>query len=220
MYLESTPCLNNQAEVMNILTTAVQILFGARLENINNQLFVQVYASITERFIGITIQDVQNSFKHAEIEKKQYTALTRDELLQPIKDYWKKKEHVQFEIDGCKAMEQKEIDSIQKEKDLKQLAKNKYIKSLKDGVMLLDEFESNCIARIFTDRLDQPKKDEIWKNAKSEYRKRNFEEDERMKEHDPADGMFITKLVPSEIRIYSRLFIEECLNKGYKYIQD
>ncbi len=89
-YLEDSPPLNgnNLKELVSTLAACCKVYFGNDPDNIADLVFSVSAEAILERFKGITLLDVQNAFKTREIEKRQGTSITRDELIRPIADYW------------------------------------------------------------------------------------------------------------------------------------
>ena len=88
MFIDSPKAKDLQGEAVKLLMDFSEIYFGVKIENIPVLLFKHSIELITETFKDITIQDIQNSYKYAKIEKKQYTALTVDELIDPICIYF------------------------------------------------------------------------------------------------------------------------------------
>jgi len=192
--------INNELETGNLLMNISKIYFGINPESLLPSFFPTVVKNIIERFVNITISDIHISFDSTEIVKREYVSLTRDEILRPVHSYWQKKIAVQIEIDIIK---KKEIEKINKDNELIQfisLSKSKYIESVNSGVFLLDEYESNSIAKFFAKCISDEDKALLWENAKKEHHKRNMESESKM-----------FKLVPSSERIYSRLFLEKCM---------
>ena len=180
-----------------------KILYGLTPENLPTELFKVVINHICENFPAITVQDVENSFEYTLIEKRQYTSLTRDELLQPIRDYWNTKIAIKVEIDKIQKEKHQEQIGKQKYNEFISMSKKKYIESLEQKKCLLDEFESSAIARHFADCLTKEEKAIIWAKARDEHRERSLEAE---------NNRF--GIVPSAEYIYSRLFIEKCIEKN------
>jgi len=207
MFLESPKAKDLKGDVVKMLMDYSEIYFGIKIENIPVLLFKHSIDFIIEAFDDITIQDVENSFKYSKIEKKQYTALTVDELIDPIFKYFEKKKILLNEIEKIKRLESEKIDQIRKEKQFKQHSKEKYIETLKTGIFEITEFECNAIAKNFKDSFNQEQKNKIWKKAQIEYRNRSKNAEK-------------FELIPSAERIYSRMIIEESIKKGFKYIEE
>ena len=124
MFLESPKAKDLKGDVVKMLMDYSEIYFGIKIENIPVLLFKHSIDFIIEAFDDITIQDVENSFKYSKIEKKQYTALTVDELIDPIFKYFEKKKILLNEIEKIKRLESEKIDQIRKEKQFKQHSRN------------------------------------------------------------------------------------------------
>ena len=207
MLSKSSKVEESREECLRILISSCEVLFGLRAENLTPELWNISFASICERFKGITIQDVQNSFRYAVIEKKAYQTLTRDELLQPISEYWKNKVILLNEIDLIRQKNEKEIDSIRKENLFRHEAKEIYLKSLEAGHWIGDEFHADAIARNFSECFSQEDKNEFMRCAKIEFSQRKKAAE---------DNDF--ELVPSWQKIFSRDFIDHCVKKRMKFI--
>lgn len=207
MLSNSSKVEESREECLRILMSSSEILFGLRVENLAPELWEISFASICERFKGVTISDIQNSFRYAVIEKKAYQTLTRDELLQPISEYWKNKVILLNEIDLIRQKNEKEIQSIREENIFRQNAKEIYLKSLKAGHWIGDEFHADAIARNFSECFSQEDKNEFMRCAKIEFAQRKKAAE---------DNQF--ELVPSWQKIFSRIFIEHCVKKQMKFI--
>jgi len=81
----------NPKTVKDVLISVCNILYGISPANINTDLINITFKAISDKFIGITTQDVKNAYQDAEIDKKAFVSITRDELILPIKQYWNKK---------------------------------------------------------------------------------------------------------------------------------
>lgn len=197
-----------ESTVIAFLIEYTEVIFGLRVENLSVTLWPAAYSSIIERFPGIQLHDIQNAFRYSVIEKRQYTTLTRDELLQPIATYWNKRIRLIAEIEKIREKEEKEIESLNKEIEFIAAAKKKYIESLGAGKWLGDEYDANAIARNFKDVFKQDKKSELVQASKLEYSKRT--------------GSIENKdftVIPSWQKIYARLYIEELIKINYKFIE-
>ena len=207
MLSKSSKVEESREECIRILISSCEVLFGLRAENLTPELWNIAFASICERFKGITISDIQNSFRYAVIEKKAYQTLTRDELLQPISEYWNNKVILLNEIDLIRQKNEKEIQSIREENLFRQKAKEIYLKSLEAGHWIGDEFHADAIARNFSECFSQEDKNEFMRCAKIEFAQRKKAAE---------DNQF--ELVPSWQKIFSRVFIEHCVKKRMKFI--
>lgn len=211
-------CSENEIEVIGILQQVCEIYYGLSPVNLNINLWLASFDAICERFKGITIQDIQNSYRYAEIEKKAYTTLTRDELINPVVEYWIKRNILLAEIEKMQNAKVEELQAVEADRNFKMKAKQLYFDSLNEGKWLGDEFEADTIARNFKEVLQQPEKDEIMRLAK-------IEEIDRIdkQKNDKANqmlGTFNQSIVPSWRKIFSRIYIERMIEKKIKFIQD
>ena len=205
----SRKCKDEPSEVISILIQYAQVLYGLRVENLPSVLWEACFQSICERFHDIRVVDVQNAFRFSQIEKKQYVTLTRDEVLEPIQQYWFGRILLFQELDRLENISNAEKEEINKDLEFKRKAKQLYFDSLNEGKWLGDEFEADAIARNFKEVLQQPEKDEIMRLAK-------IEEIDRIDKNE--GNQFI--LVPSWRKIFSRIYIERMIEKRIKFIQD
>jgi len=161
MLQESESVENAPDKVIELFYLASSSIFGVRSENLNTELFQLALLALPNRFKGITIQDIRNSYFETEIIKREYVSLTRDELLQPISDYWTKKQNliqqlklIEVEQDKIALEKRKEIDFYNEARDL-------YKESLKGGEWLGDMFQAKVLARPFWDALYLDERKEI-----------------------------------------------------------
>ena len=98
MLVVSESVAENSKVVKDILISVCNILFGISPTNINTDLINVSFKTISDKFIGITIQDIKNAYQDAEIDKKAFVSITRDELILPIKQYWSKKNNLLAKI--------------------------------------------------------------------------------------------------------------------------
>jgi hypothetical protein len=202
-------CKEDISQTIAILMSNARVLYGLNTDNLPVELWQVSFNAICERFNGIKVHDIQNAFKYSVIEKKAYTTLTRDELLQPISEYWSKRMILLSELEYFDKISNEEKEEINKDKEFKANAKQKYKNCLESGTWSGDEFEADAIARNFKDCFDQPFKDEIMQRAKNE----NFQRQKA------AEGnAFI--LIPSWRKIFSRIYIEECLKRRILFVED
>jgi len=161
MLQESESVENAPDKVIELFYLASSSIFGVRSENLNTELFQLALLALPNRFKGITIQDIRNSYFETEIVKREYVSLTRDELLQPISDYWTKKQNliqqlklIEVEQDKIALEKQKEIDFYNEARDL-------YRESLQAREWLGDMFQAKVLARPFWDALYMEERKQI-----------------------------------------------------------
>lgn len=212
VFLPSKLCREDESQTIALLIKYSQILYGLNVENLPVELWEAAFLSILERFKGINIQDIQNAFRIAQIEKKQYISLTRDELLKPISEYWTQKINLIQEIEKIKNQSEEEKKRVDLDRQFKEKAKEKYIEGLQSGIWSGDEFEANSIARNFAHCFKQEQKNEFVLRAKNEFfrRKQELEDDKTINKE--------LAILPPWEKIYARIFIEECLKRQIKFI--
>lgn len=104
--------LDTKAAIISQLIKITSILYGLRPENLHEDFFSACFKAICERFPLITVKDIGKIFSSAQIEKKQGTSLTRDELLQPIQSYYNSKLALIGEIKRLKQEEEERQKNI------------------------------------------------------------------------------------------------------------
>lgn len=209
------PCVyeaKTSEKLSKILSEAVKVLFGVNYENLSNDFFAIAINAICERFIGITILDVSLAFKMHEIEKKAYQTLTRDEFLNPIKQYWEKKQKIILEFRKIQKKEEEkkkelEINSLDRIKAIniyKQMIENK---ELSFGELGGSVYLANTIAKELAVYLSQKQKNIAFYYAKKERKKQldDVENENIMIYHIPIIEMFYAYYVV-EISAYNSIF--------------
>ena len=163
MLQESESVENAPDKVIELFYLASSSIFGVRSENLNTELFQLALLALSNRFKGITIQDIRNSYFETEIVKREYVSLTRDELLQPIADYWTKKQNlmqqlklIEVEQDKIALEKQKEIDFYNEARELYKLSVNQTYPE-----WLGDMFQAKVLARPFWDALYMDERKQI-----------------------------------------------------------
>jgi hypothetical protein len=201
-------CCEHEHQTIATLIQIAEVLYGVKPDNLIPDFWNMCFKAITERFSKLTILDLQNAFNCAQIEKKDYLRLTRDELLNPISEYWKKKGVILMEVENFRRKEVREIEAINQQKKFEQNSKELYLKSLGGTVFLGDEFEAWSIAKRFSHILSPERKTELATLAKNEYKIRLDKE---------GDNFMST--VPNWEKIYSKLFLNECVKKNVLFIE-
>ena len=139
-------------------------------------------------------------------------------MIQPISEYWTKRNILIAEIKKLENAKVEELQAIEASREFIRQSKQKYLDSLIQGVWLGDEFEADAIARNFKDVLKQEEKNKIMHIAKLE----EIERIEKQK-NDKANQMLGTlnqSIVPNWRKIFSRIYIETMIQKQIKFIQD
>jgi hypothetical protein len=218
MLTESDVVTKEPNVTIEILGKVTSLLFGLNKENVNPDLYRTAYGKICETFIGCTVQDIRNAYNNAVIEKKAYTTLTRDELIQPIKDYWLKRQIVLSEFKKVESKVVEEINVKEKAIVFKTEAQQKYLHALNsDCIWRGTDIEAHQFARNFKDMFSQEDKDLIWKKAKEEFFKQlKSENNPILAEFNKIDAMKEKRC----LAIYSGMIVQEALNRNFNLIID
>lgn len=185
----------SEVEIIKMLTDFAQQLFGYNPANIPTGLISASIQAICERFPGITLNDIQQAFRTQEIEKKGFTALSRDEFLEPIKQYWKNKCLIVAEIKEQERRQNEADELRQRAVDFKKECEDIYRKSLDSNEWLGDSFNAMHLARDFAERMKQERKNELWKIAGREWKEAKKLQRVQMEQAEQS-GQAITGLVP------------------------
>lgn len=136
----------------------------------HSDLILAVFSSICERYKHFTIEDIGNTFKVQEIEKKQGVSLTYDELMKPFRIYDKIKSSVYSAYNEVLRLDAKEKEEITKEKMFYEEAKNHYLDSRKNQTLYSGTiFHASVIMDNFTQQIDNETKFELMSKAKKVY---------------------------------------------------
>lgn len=166
----------NPKATKDVLISVCNILFGISPANINTDLINISFKAVSDKFIGITIQDIKNAYQDAEIDKKAYVSITRDELILPIKQYWNKKivliskiKEVEREIEQKKESDilrqRFEMESLQ---ILNESIKNKVWLGLPvNAFSVLSQHKANGSDEI-VGKFEQSEKDELFRKCLKE----------------------------------------------------
>lgn len=181
-----------------------KVLYGVNPENMPIELFRMTAKYILDNFQNMTFNDITLAYEGVEIEKKEYVSLTRDELLKPIKNYWRKKELVEHEFNQIQNLKSEEDIQNQKVLEFKKQSWKLYIDSLEKNDFLLDEFNCKAIHKHFKIVFSDSEIEEFELRAKREYKERKFKADE--------DGSPFV-LVPPEDSISAKIIVEEAFKR-------
>lgn len=182
-------------------------LFGVKPENVQPTVWDAAFMWIADRFIGITINDVVEAYKSAEIEKKPFTTLTRDELIAPIKTYWHKKTNL---VGALTAGEQQEKETEDKRLAFRKKSEVVYRESLEAGAWSGDMFEANALARDYAGYFNQEEKNKMWSAAQQEHAQKTAELKAALEE-DPYKALLP---VPMAEFFYSEKIIIASVKRG------
>lgn len=214
MLIESTPLFQAQELFeSDMVFDIARTVFGITPESIaDDDNFVRaVFHAICERFVGITVNDIQQAFLTHEPSDKVYV-LSRKDFIEPIQKYWSKKMMVVREL-GNVIQEAKAEDSQADEaKKFREEAIVLYKKCLSDRVWTGTEFQAHTFARSFAESFRQENKDQLWIDAKREYNQRK---EAFTMQSDP----FALPPPPAD-RIFSQKIVTEACSKGFLVIID
>ena len=208
MLEENELCEKNEIASKAILIKVITNLYGVNIDNLETDFFDVVYNSIIENCKSISLVDLQEAFKSIVIEKRAFVSLTRDEILNPIKQYWIKKKIVISKLNKCMEEAKENMENMEKELIFYNQSKIIYIESLKNGVWLGDEFHANQIARNFKNLFTDESKKELWIKAQIEFNKRS----------DPTQNEIYWSIIPKE-KIYADFMIQECIKLKINFIE-
>tara|TARA_R110000868_G_scaffold309986_1_gene571209 strand:+ start:2418 stop:3059 length:642 start_codon:yes stop_codon:yes gene_type:complete len=211
MLSESDPISKDPSVTIELLGKATTLLFGLNKENVHPDLFRTAYAKMSEAFVGCTVQDVRNSFNDAVIEKKAYTTLTRDELIQPIRDYWQKKQVIKYELRKVESKVSDELAMKEEALKFRTDAHKLYLECLNNGTGWTGtDMQAKTFAKNFADMFSQEFKTSVIKKAQLE-----FHEKKELATSNPILG--VAPPVPVEY-IFCRMIVNEALTRKFNLI--
>ena len=201
----------SEAKVKEIIAYASKVIFGVDPGNLDNMFLPTCFNAVCERFSTATILDIQTAYRTFLNKSKSAYTVTRDEVLQPIQDYWNKKQVVLNSINT-------ELERLNHEEDLKynfrKNAEKKYLDSLEAGEWIGDCFEANVLARDYAPFIKQKIKEKMWKSAWEDYVNRTKQARVAL-ELDPYASVLP---VPSAERLYSQRIMEFAVTNNINLI--
>ena len=214
MLSESTPLFEAQELFeSDMVFDIARTVFGITPESIaDDDNFVRaVFHAICERFVGITVNDIQQAFLTHEPSDKVYV-LSRKDFIEPIQKYWAKKMMVIRELGNVLQEVNSEDSQVDEAKKFRQDAIELYKQCLESKKWTGTEFQAHSFARMFADSFTQDFKDEVWKDSKREYLKR--------KEAFTGQSDPFALPPPSPERIFSQKIVEEACKRGFLVVID
>ena len=204
MFHSSEKVENKEVVTIDKLMSYAKVLYGVTPENLPVELFQLTLKYIINNFKNITLNHIDEAYQSAEIEKREYVSLTRDELLKPLKEYWSKRELVRTEYNKLVDIERAKIEVLKREDNFKKESLKVYMDSLDSDTFLMDEFQSNTIYKYFLKAFTDEQKEQFKLDARREYKERKFKAEE---EGNPFS------LIPNEKRIYARIIMENSFKR-------
>lgn len=214
MLSESTPLFEAQELFeSDMVFDIARTVFGITPESIaDDDNFVRaVFHAICERFVGITVNDIQQAFLTHEPSDKVYV-LSRKDFIEPIQKYWAKKMMVIRELGNVLQEVNAEDSQVDEAKKFRQDAIELYKQCLESNEWTGTPFQAHSFAKMFAGHFDQPTKDKIWNIAKREF----LEQKEKFTSQ--ADPFALPP--PSADRIFSHKIVQLACAKGFLAVID
>lgn len=151
----------------DFMTPICTAFYGVRPNDILPETMIAVIMWLQDK--NITRADIQTAYKEAIIEKKPYLLLSRDEILAPIREYWRKKSALLNEIKSLdKEQRTEEEEKARKSKEMKD-AFNLFVQCWNNKEWTGNEFQAKAIRNLekFA-AIDRRVCKLFWKHAKRE----------------------------------------------------
>lgn len=127
--------IDHHPEVIAMFLDVAQMFFGAKIENLNENLWINTYNRLITVYPEITLEEIEESYKSQDIIKP-FGSLTVFELIQPILDYQKLKNSAFKQLKKANE-EQEEQERFKKEEEKhRQESIKVYKESLEKGEWL------------------------------------------------------------------------------------
>lgn len=188
------------------LSSYPQLYFGTNPDNLPQGFISHTYKHISERFVGITMDDVKNAYAASEIVKKEFSGLSLEEMLQPIKDYWFKKQNLLSEIQEAENRESEKNKDLEKVQSFRLQVEETYRKSIEAGKWIGQGYEAEELAPDYAETLHIDVKKQIWREAQRQHR-------EQKKAVGETKSGQVPPMVEFEKHIYARLIMDECIKR-------
>lgn len=217
MLVDSPQLITVQTEFEDdVFFDICRVVFGINPEQVeDDSLRRAIFHAICERFIGITMNDIQEAFSRHEPSEKVYV-LCRKDFIAPIEKYWNKKNIIKIEL-------KKQLEEIQ-EANLKHSKVDNfynesielYIKCLENREWTGTPFQANSFAKVsFAGRFSQEEKNVIYERAKQEVRTLLRQRDIAIK-----DGIDSFIPIPNDVQMFSQLVTIEACKRGLFIIKE
>lgn len=186
------------------------IHFGIRSGLLDELLIESVISTIISKFKTLTTRDLMSSFERIEIKKDGWKNITKRDLIDPIQNWWNKKEEIRIEFEKYQS-ELAEIEQAEsKIEEFKNVSIDVYRKSIVCGEWQGDIFHANAIARDIAIGIPKHIKNELWAEAK----RKKYIQDKAFKE-DPKSELFMNTGITAE-RIFSELVVIQGIKQRIK----
>ena len=190
-------------DVKTTIENICVIHFGIRAGLLDAALMDSIVSTIILKFKSLTTLDLMSSFERIEIKNDSWKNITKRDLIDPIQNWWNKKEEIRLEFERYKAEIEEEKKAEDKIKYFKDLSVCVYNKSLVCNEWLGTVFQANAIYKDVNRQLQTHKKKELWQEAQVQKNKQDA-----IHQQDP-DKLDITNIGFTAKRIYGNLVILE-----------
>lgn len=218
MLQNSEPLYLKQSEFEDdIFFDICRVVFGMNPESVeDDNLRRAIFHAICERFIGITINDIQEAFLRHEPSEKVYV-LSRKDFLEPIERYMTKKNIIKSELKKQLEMAKDVEIHEQKKQDHKKESINIYLECVNsDGIWRGEFWHASTFAEeSFKDRFKKEEKDAIYKKAWNKVR-----ELEAQQKLAHVDSIAFNTPVPTNYQMFCQLLTEEACKRKIPVILD
>lgn len=214
MLASSDLVIEKENEATELILIIANNIYGSNIAKKEDVLIDLILNLINAKYPKCTIQDLRNTYISGEIAivKRQGTSLNRDEFIEPLNNYFYKKNLLISQIEKVQRKDAEEQDRIKKDLEFKKTAKNIYLESIKIGKWLGTEHHANAIGRNFSGVLTKDETDEINLIAHEEHK-------ERIKRAEMSGNATELINVPSWQRIYARIYVERMVQRKYKFVE-
>lgn len=176
--------------------------FGVRSGLLDEVLIESVVSTIILKFKTLTTHDLGSAFERVEVDRNNWKNITKRDLIEPIQNWWNKKEEIRLEFEKYKRDVQEAEQAEQKEHKFYNDSINIYRQSLVSANWEGSIFQASSIAKDVAKHIDQIQKNELWQQAQRKKRS----QDKAFKE-DPTKIIF-DNIGLTEVRLYSELIVQ------------
>lgn len=192
-----------------------RIVFGINPEAVeDDNLRRAIFHAICDRFIGITVNDLQEAFLRYEPLEKVYV-LSRKDFIEPIERYWNKKNIIKMELKAQLQDMDSEANVEAKRQAYKKESIELYLKCVNsDKIWTGTAFQASVIAKeSFAHRFTQEEKDRMYHEAW--HKVRELEAQQKIAH---IDSIEFKTPVPNNIQMYSQVLTQEACKRGFEII--
>lgn len=218
MLLDSEPLYLRQTEFEDdIFFDVCRVVFGINPEAVeDDNLRRAIFHAICDRFIGITINDIQEAFSRYEPSEKVYV-LSRKDFIEPIEKYFAKKNIVKSEVKKQLEEANEVMQHEQKKEAHKKQSIQLYIECLKTDKVWKGQFwhASTFAEEQFKDRFKKEEKDALYREACQQVK-----ELEAKQKVASEMGNDFTIPIPTNYQMFCQLITTKACEKAMPVILD